>query len=85
MTTETRPTLAVTMGDPAGIGPEVTVRALSDESVRSCARVVLIGDRRVLAEACQVTGVDVPWHVVTNGHELIETEDSEDQIGRAHV
>ena len=26
--TETRPVLAVTMGDPAGIGPEISVRAL---------------------------------------------------------
>ncbi len=80
MTTETRPTLAVTMGDPAGIGPEVTVRALSVKSVRSCARVVVIGDRKVLAEACRVTGVDVPWHIVTDRHDVGATDDSDDRV-----
>lgn len=80
MTTETRPTLAMTMGDPAGIGPEVTVRALSDKSVRSCARVVVIGDRKVLAEACRVTGVDVPWHIVTDRHDVVSADDSDDRV-----
>ncbi|NBT94629.1 MAG: hypothetical protein EBT47_06425, partial [Chloroflexi bacterium] len=64
---------------PAGIGPEVTVRALSDKSVRSCARVVVIGDRKVLAEACRVTGVDVPWHIVTNRHDVVSADDSDDR------
>ena len=30
--TDYRPTLAITMGDPAGIGPEVIVKALADPS-----------------------------------------------------
>ena len=33
---EARPVLAVTMGDPAGIGPEIAVRALLSPEVREC-------------------------------------------------
>src|SRR3954465_6619515 len=38
-----RPIIAVTLGDPAGIGPEIVVKANLDEHVRSCARVVAVG------------------------------------------
>ena len=43
-----RPVLALTMGDPAGIGPEITVRALLSPEVREMARCFAIGDARVL-------------------------------------
>jgi 4-hydroxythreonine-4-phosphate dehydrogenase len=39
----TRPRLAVTLGDPAGIGPEVVLAALGDARVRAAARLVVIG------------------------------------------
>ncbi|HVS19008.1 MAG TPA: 4-hydroxythreonine-4-phosphate dehydrogenase PdxA [Planctomycetota bacterium] len=39
----TRPRLAVTVGDPAGIGPEVVLAALGDAGVRAAARLVVIG------------------------------------------
>src|SRR6187431_1232152 len=42
---DTRPRLAVTVGDPAGIGPEVVLAALSDARVRAAARLVAIGPR----------------------------------------
>ena len=44
---DTRPVLAVTMGDPAGVGPEVVVRALAEDKVRQAARILVIGDRRI--------------------------------------
>ncbi len=80
MTSQTRPMLAVTMGDPAGIGPEVTVRALSDKSVRSSARVVVIGDQKILAEASRVTGADVPWHPVYTPREIVATDNGDDRV-----
>ena len=46
---QTRPVLAVTMGDPAGIGPEIAVRALLSEEARGVARNFVIGDARVLS------------------------------------
>jgi 4-phospho-D-threonate 3-dehydrogenase / 4-phospho-D-erythronate 3-dehydrogenase len=55
--TEARPVLAVTMGDPAGIGPEIAVRALLSPEVRDVSRSFLIGDARVLERALTVCGL----------------------------
>lgn len=42
--------IAITMGDPAGIGPEVILKALTDETVAGLADWVIVGDARILAE-----------------------------------
>jgi 4-hydroxythreonine-4-phosphate dehydrogenase len=47
------PTIAVSIGDPAGIGPEVTVKALADESLFSSARWILVGEEWIIAELGQ--------------------------------
>jgi 4-hydroxythreonine-4-phosphate dehydrogenase len=44
-----RPVLAVTGGDPNGIGPEVVLRALLDPAVRRVCRPLLVGDPLVFA------------------------------------
>ena len=51
-----RPLLALTMGDPAGIGPEVVVRALRHAAVSEHCRPLIVGDRRILARAQQWIG-----------------------------
>jgi 4-hydroxy-L-threonine phosphate dehydrogenase PdxA len=48
-----RPLIAVTMGDPAGIGPEIVVKALQDEEVMAASRPLVIGDRGVLEQAAR--------------------------------
>jgi 4-hydroxythreonine-4-phosphate dehydrogenase len=52
----TRPLVAVTMGDPAGVGPEVVLGALADRRVRAACRPVVIGDLRVLRQAAHGLG-----------------------------
>lgn len=42
------PRLAITIGDPAGIGPEITAKALSERSVYAVCRPVIVGERRYL-------------------------------------
>jgi 4-hydroxythreonine-4-phosphate dehydrogenase len=46
-----RKKLAITIGDPAGVGPEITLKALLDEEIREICRPLVIGDRIVLEEA----------------------------------
>ncbi|CAG0968300.1 partial D-erythronate 4-phosphate dehydrogenase, partial [Anaerolineae bacterium] len=46
-----KPVIAVTMGDPAGVGPEILVRAMNDPKVRKAADIVAVGDMGVLREA----------------------------------
>src|SRR5262245_41756889 len=51
MSNDDRPLLAITLGDPAGIGPEVALKALRHADVYSRCRPLLIGDRRILDRA----------------------------------
>jgi len=51
------PTIALTMGDPAGIGPEIVLKALADPAVAPLARWIVVGDGRVLEMAEQFTGL----------------------------
>jgi 4-hydroxythreonine-4-phosphate dehydrogenase len=45
------PTLAITMGDPSGIGPEIVLKALAYASVHRKCRPLVVGDRRILNRA----------------------------------
>ncbi|TWF96035.1 4-hydroxythreonine-4-phosphate dehydrogenase PdxA [Saccharopolyspora dendranthemae] len=55
----TLPAIAVTMGDAAGVGPEVIVRALAEPEMRDLARPVVIGDAARLVRAAEICGIDV--------------------------
>jgi 4-hydroxythreonine-4-phosphate dehydrogenase len=49
-----RPVIALAMGDPCGISPELTAKVVSLDEVRNAARVIVIGDRRVFDEGVRV-------------------------------
>ena len=51
-----KPLLAITLGDPAGVGPEVVVRAWSDPRVHECCRPVALGHPEILRRAVELTG-----------------------------
>jgi len=53
---EPRPTIMISIGDPAGIGPEITVKALQDESIRQMAHWVIAGESWLVAEAAALVG-----------------------------
>ena len=63
MTGNTRPLIGITMGDPAGIGPEVILKALRDPGLADRARLLVIGDRRA---ATWVEATGLAWDVVTD-------------------
>jgi 4-hydroxythreonine-4-phosphate dehydrogenase len=54
---EARPILAITIGDPAGIGPEVTLKALQHANVTERCRPLILGDRRILERAAGWLGL----------------------------
>ena len=56
-----RPTIAISMGDPAGIGAEVIVKALSDPSLRRRARFIIYGLNEILNYAADLAELDVFW------------------------
>lgn len=51
------PAIAITMGDPCGIGPEVVVKALADPQVYALCRPVVVGNAAAMAQAVGVTGL----------------------------
>ncbi|NHT74989.1 4-hydroxythreonine-4-phosphate dehydrogenase PdxA [Rhizobiaceae bacterium CRRU44] len=59
MTDETRAPLALTMGDPAGIGLDVTLDAWTHRDALGLAPFLFIGDPTVLAERARLLGLDV--------------------------
>ena len=58
-----QPVIAISMGDPAGIGPEVTVQALADPQLATLARWTVVGDARVLEMAERITGMNLAAEV----------------------
>jgi 4-phospho-D-threonate 3-dehydrogenase / 4-phospho-D-erythronate 3-dehydrogenase len=54
---EDRPLLAITMGDPSGIGPEIVLKALSDPALVERCRPLVVGDRQILERAMAWNGV----------------------------
>ncbi|MDR1799334.1 MAG: 4-hydroxythreonine-4-phosphate dehydrogenase PdxA [Bifidobacteriaceae bacterium] len=56
------PVLAVTAGDPAGIGPEITVMTVTDPAMRAKARAVVYGDPAVLERAAAISGLQPTIH-----------------------
>lgn len=65
-----KPRLAIATGDPAGIGPEISLKAALDPAVRALCRPVLVGDRAVLelhARACRLSLRDVEVLEVEQG------------------
>lgn len=58
------PRIAVTMGDPAGIGPEICLKLLQQPAVTQACIPIIIGDWDVLARVSQVTGLAMPLQVL---------------------
>lgn len=59
-----RPTIALAMGDPAGISPELTARLLALDEVTTRSRLVVIGDRRVLDDGARVANLKLDLKTV---------------------
>jgi len=59
-----RPILGVTMGDPAGVGPEIIARALAEPAVIASSRPVVIGSAAIMKEALGLVGSPLALHVV---------------------
>jgi 4-phospho-D-threonate 3-dehydrogenase / 4-phospho-D-erythronate 3-dehydrogenase len=55
------PTVGLMLGDMTGIGPEISAKLLASGAMKSVARVVVIGDARVLELGCKDAGVSLDW------------------------
>src|SRR5437762_13946006 len=62
------PRIGITMGDPAGIGPEVVLKAVAEDEVRRVCVPVIIGDAQALAHTARTLDLQ-------SGYDIIRTEE----------
>lgn len=53
-----RPIIGITMGDPASIGPEITIKTLNHKELYEKCRPIVIGDSVMLEQAKRIVGLD---------------------------
>ncbi|MDR3538389.1 MAG: 4-hydroxythreonine-4-phosphate dehydrogenase PdxA [Acetobacteraceae bacterium] len=66
-----QPVIALAIGDPAGVGPELAAMLLADPDVRAAASLVVFGDRRVLARGAADSAVTFDIDVRGPGEDIV--------------
>ena len=75
-----RPFVAITMGDPSGIGPEVTAKALMDRSVYQKCRPFVIGSASAMDDALRIIQAPVSTHVAHSLEDVLGSPEAVDVL-----
>src|ERR1051325_2673678 len=67
---KSKPRIGITMGDPAGIGPEVVLKAVAEEEVRSLCTPIIIGNAEVLAHNARTLDLQCGYAIGEQGEPL---------------
>jgi 4-hydroxythreonine-4-phosphate dehydrogenase len=65
-----KPLIGMMLGDPTGIGPEQCARVLADKRLSDAARLLVVGDARVLAQGARDASVTVEWKTCNSPEEV---------------
>ena len=65
-----RPRVGITMGDPAGIGPEVVLKAVAEPEVLSVCQPVIVGDAQLLAHTARKLDLQCGYPIVRRDEEV---------------
>ncbi|WPK12203.1 4-hydroxythreonine-4-phosphate dehydrogenase PdxA [Lysinibacillus louembei] len=63
--TQERAIIGIPMGDPAGIGPEITMKSLAKAEIYDVCKPLVIGDAAVLKKAIEIVGANLTINEVT--------------------
>lgn len=74
-----RPVIAISVGDPAGIGPEITAKSLILEKIYQQCRPLVIGDASLMEEAIQIANVGLVVNAIS------DPEDGKYELGKMDV
>jgi 4-hydroxythreonine-4-phosphate dehydrogenase len=66
MSDDKRPVLGITIGDPGGIGPEITAKALNEKKIYQLSRPVVVGDCRVMEDVLRFTDLKFTLNPIGN-------------------
>lgn len=64
-----KPLVAIPIGDPAGVGPEIAAKSAASEKVVETANCVFVGDRKVMENAIRIVGADLEIKCITEPEE----------------
>lgn len=64
------PRVVITMGDPAGIGPEVVLKAVAEESVRKACVPIVVGDAQLLAHTARELDLQCGYEIARRGEQI---------------
>lgn len=67
--TNSREIIAIPMGDPAGIGPEITAKSLANQEIYEMCKPVVVGDADVFQKAIEIVEKDLKINVISNPSE----------------
>lgn len=70
----TKPTVGITMGDPAGCGPETIAAALADPRVRAACRPIVVGNVEVLRRAAAIVDANIEVADISRPEEATDRE-----------
>lgn len=80
-----KPLIAVPIGDPAGVGPEIVVKSLASGELKDVADCIVIGDRQVMENAVKICGADLKLNVVEEPEQGDYREDVLNLIDLANI
>lgn len=64
--TNTKPILGITMGDPAGIGPEIAAKAMEKRYIYDICRPLVVGDARTMRQAVKIAKVNLDVRAISD-------------------
>lgn len=64
-----KPIIAIPLGDPAGVGPEIVVKALRNKEIYDVCKPIVIGDYGVLEKALKITNTSLKLNAISSASE----------------
>ncbi|MCK1360392.1 4-hydroxythreonine-4-phosphate dehydrogenase PdxA [Bradyrhizobium sp. 199] len=80
-----KPLIALAMGDPAGISPELTAKLAVQDDIRAQTRLVIVGDRRIFDEGARIAGVKPELKTVEQGADLRAVQGEAQFVDLGHL
>ena len=82
MNADNKPKVAMILGDPNGIGPELTAKLVAEKETSGKAHLIIIADQQVLDEGMKVAGVNFDYRIADSVDADIFTDDAPVLLGR---
>ena len=81
---KTKPTIAITMGDPSGIGPELCLKLLENKDVYNFCNPVIFGNSTILNLAAEKLNLTTPLRVISH-EKWQQLERAPDDLSLIHI